>query len=324
VLAVQATHLKTDVLVGGLLFGVPTLICYLFSRRPLRFALGIAGLLLIGGLNEREKGQVLYASRSFFGVHRVVVDSDDRYHLLYHGRVLHGMQSLDPARRREPLTYYQSAGPIGQVLADYGQGPLEKIAVVGLGAGTLACYALPGQQWSYFEIDPTVLKIARDERFFTFLNDSAAPVRVVLGDARLSLTTEPDRQFDLLILDAYSSDAIPVHLVTREALALYLQKLAPGGHLAFHISNTRLDLEPVLADLARDAHVACLTRRDTVVSQQELASGKTVSTWLVMARSADDLVKLAQDPRWRSSRGRDRPVIWTDDHSSLLSILLWR
>jgi hypothetical protein len=324
VLAVHATHFKTSLFVGACLFGLPALICYLFSRQPLRFALGIAGLLLIGGLFDVQRGRVLHAERSFFGVHRVEVDSGGRYHLLFHGQTLHGMQSLEPARRHVPLVYYERSGPAGQVLSDYGMEDSENIAVVGLGAGTLACYAQPGQHWTFFEIDPTVLKLASDERFFTYLRDSAAPVRVVLGDARLSLAAEPDRQFDLLILDAYSSDAIPVHLVTREALALYLGKLAPGGRLLFHTSNIHLDLEPVLADLAGDARVACLTREDTAVSPQELSSGKAASTWLVMARSKADLGKLARDSRWRPSRGRDQPVIWTDDYSSLLSIFRWQ
>ncbi len=257
-------------------------------------------------------------------MHRVEVDSSGRYHLLFNGRTLHGIQSLDPARRREPLVYYERTGPVGQVLFEYGRKSPETIGVVGLGAGTLACYAQPGQQWTFFEIDPTVLKLASDARFFTYLSASAAPARVVLGDARLSLVDEPDRQFDLLILDAYSSDAIPVHLVTREALALYLRKLAPGGRLAFHISNVHLDLEPVLADLARNAGIACLTREDADVTPQEMASGKAASTWLAMARNEGDLAALVRDARWRPSRGRDHPVIWTDDYSSLLSILRWR
>ncbi len=323
VLAVHASRFRSDLLVGGLLFAVPTLVCFLFSRRPLRFALGLAGLLLIGGLYENEKGQILFARRTFFGMHRVMIDADRRYHVLYHGRILHGIQSLDPGRRDEPLTYYARTGPVGDVLAAYGRGPGERIGVVGLGAGTLASYARPGQRWSYFEIDPTVLALARDPRFFTFLRDAAVPVRVVLGDARLSLSGEPDGGFDLLIMDAYSSDAIPVHLVTQEALALYLHKLAPGGRLAFHISNTHLDLEPVLANLARAAGLTALTRADTAVEESELRLGKAASVWLVMARRADDLALLAANPRWHPSRAR-AGAIWTDDYSSVLSILRWQ
>jgi hypothetical protein len=324
VLAVRSTRFQADTIIGTSLFAVPALICYLFSQRPLRFAMGVAGLLLIGRLYDTDHGRVIDAERSFFGVHRVEVDSSDRYHLLFNGQTLHGIQSLDSERRHEPLVYYERSGPVGQVLFNYGRERSEVIAVVGLGAGTLACYAQPGQQWTFFEIDPTVLKLASDRQYFTYLGDSAAPARIVLGDARLSLAAEPDRKYDLLILDAYSSDAIPIHLVTREALALYLRKLAPGGRLAFHISNVHLDLEPVLADLARDAGVACLTREDANILPQELASGKAASTWLVMARSEADLAALARDSRWRPGRGRDQPVIWTDDYSSLLSILRWR
>jgi SAM-dependent methyltransferase len=323
-LAVQATRFRSDLLVGGLLYAVPTLLCFLFSRRPLRFALGLAGLLLIGGLYDNQKGRLLYAQRTFFGVHRVMTDADGRFHVLYHGRILHGIQSLDPARRDEPLTYYARSGPVGDVLAAYGRSPAARIGVVGLGAGTLASYARPGQQWSFFEIDPTVLKLARDDRFFTFLRDAAVPVRVVLGDARLSLAGEPDAGYDLLILDAYNSDAIPVHLVTREALALYLRKLASGGRLAFHISNTHVDLEPVLAALARDAGLVVLVRADTDVPEDEFALGKAPSVWLVMARRAGDLAVLAADPHWLPGSRSERAAIWTDDYSSLLSILRWR
>ena len=169
-----------------------------------------------------------------------------------------------------------------------------------------------------------MLKLARDPRFFTFLRDAAVPVRVVLGDARLSLATQPDGGFDLLILDAYSSDAIPVHLVTREALALYLRKLAPGGRLVFQISNSHVDLEPVLARLARDAGLVALTRADTDVAPAELARGKAASVWLAMARRADGLALLSANPRWHPSRGGAGSAVWTDDYSSVLSILRWQ
>src|SRR5262249_26784205 len=157
-----------------------------------------------------------------------------QYHVLMHGKTVHGVQSLDPARRREALTYFHRTGPIGQLLDVYGRDISTNIAVVGLGAGSLASFGSSKQEWTFYEIDPIVLKLARDERFFSFLRDSAAAVRVVLGDARLSLASARDGRFDLVILDAYSSDAIPVHLVTREALALYLIKLRSGGILAFH------------------------------------------------------------------------------------------
>jgi SAM-dependent methyltransferase len=234
------------------------------------------------------------------------------------------MQSLDPARQREALTYYHRTGPIGDVLAAVGRDPAKKIGAVGLGAGSLASFATPRQAWTYFEIDPVVLKLARDERYFTFLRDTPANLRVVLGDARRSLAAERDAAFDLLILDAYSSDAIPMHLVTREALALYALKLAPGGVLAFHISNLHLDLEPVFGNLARDAHLVCLTRDDTDVPATERALGKSPSVWLVMARNAADFGALSRDSRWVVARVDNGQSVWTDDYSSLLSVFRWR
>ena len=323
VLAVGTSRWRTESAVAGLVFGAPALAAYFLSKRPLRFALGLAALLVAGLFYRGEKGRVLYAERSFFGVHRVTLDPSEKFHLLVHGMTLHGTQSLDRERSRDPLTYYHRTGPIGDVFGQFGRDPFKQIGAVGLGAGSLASYAQPRQPWTYFEIDPVVLKLARDGRYFTFLRDSPAEMRIVLGDARLSLAREPDAKFSLLVLDAYSSDAIPVHLVTREALALYVRKLAPGGVLAFHISNLHLDLEPVFANLARDAQLVCLTREDTALSQQELALGKAPSVWLVMARRADDLDRLAANHLWRPARG-DSAAVWSDDFSSLLSVFRWR
>jgi len=324
VLGVQSSRWRTDAAVTALLVGLPALLCYLFSRRPLRFALGIGAILWTGSFFQREKGTLLYAERSFFGVNRVMLDPAGRFHVLIHGLTVHGRQNLDPARRDEPLTYYTRSGPAGDVLALYGCDARKKIGVVGLGSGSLASYAVRGQSWTYYEIDPVVLKLASDPRYFTFLRDSPADLRVVLGDARLSLAREPDGRFDVLMLDAFSSDAIPVHLVTREALALYGRKLAPGGLLAFHISNLHLDLEPVFANLARDGQLVCLIRYDTVISPAERAAGKSPSVWLVMARRPEDLAPLARDPDWQPARGNDRQAVWTDDYSSLFSVFRWR
>jgi spermidine synthase len=180
---------------------------------------------------------------------------------------------------------------------------------------------VPGQSWTFFEIDPVVVALARDDRFFTFLQESSAELRIVLGDARLSLAHEPG-QFDLLVVDAFSSDAIPIHLVTREAVAIYRQRLASGGLLAFHISNLHLDLEPVLGALARDAELMALVRDDTAVSPAERASGKSPSIWLVMARKPGDLEPLGR--RWRRAGVDDTVRLWTDQYSSLLQIFLGR
>lgn len=323
-LAVRQAPLTPSPAVSALIFGLPALLCFFLSRSPLRFTLGLGAVLLAGSFYEGEKGRVLHTARSFFGVHRVTADPANNSHLLIHGKTLHGRQNRPPALAREPLTYYHRTGPIGQILATYGRDPRTAIGAVGLGAGSLATYAQPAQPWTYFEIDPVVEQLARDPRYFTFLRDSPAALRVVLGDARLTLAAAPEGAFGILVLDAFSSDAIPVHLVSREALALYQRKLAPRGLLACHISNLHLDLEPVFARLAADARLACLVRDDTVVSPAEAAAGKSPSLWLVMARHADDLAELTRDSRWRAARDDSARPVWTDDHSSLLSAFRWR
>ncbi len=324
VLALELTRWRELPAVAGVVFGVLALGAFVVARYPLRFALSVAALLLAGSFYHGEKGRVLHAERSFFGVHRVTLDPTGHFRLLVHGMTLHGQQSLDPARRREPLTYYHRHGPIGDVLAAVARDPAKRIGVVGLGSGSLAAYAAPRQPWTYFEIDPVVEKLARDDRYFTFLRDSPGDIRVVLGDARRSIARERDAAFDGLIVDAYSSDAIPVHLVTREALALYARKLARGGVLAFHISNLHLDLEPVFANLAGEARLVCRVRDDTDVPEPERALGRAPSVWLVMARNAADLGALAHDSRWVAARTDPRQAVWTDDYSSLLSVFRWR
>ena len=305
-------------------FSISAVVCFAFSTRPLRFALGLAAIFLAAPLHHGEHGRVLHVERSFFGVHRVTLAPDGRHHRLVHGKIVHGMQSLDPARRREPLTYYHRTGPIGQVFAALNTNATEAIAVVGLGAGSLASYGLPEQAWTFYEIDPVVERLARDTNYFTFLGDSPARVSVVLGDARLSLASASNGAYRLLVLDAYSSDAIPVHLLTREALALYVRKLAPGGLLAFHISNQHFDLEPVLAVLARDAGLVCRLQDDGNVTPAELAEGKRESTWALMAREPKDFIPLGKGARWLPAETKPGVGAWTDNFSSVLKVFNWR
>jgi predicted methyltransferase len=192
--------------------------------------------------------------------------------------------------------------------------------VIGLGSGALTCYRQPQQQWTYYEIDPSVVQIARDSGYFSYLRECAPDLDIVLGDARLSLAGAPDGRYDLIVLDAYSSDSIPIHLITQEALDLYLRKLAPGGVLAFHISNQYLDLKPVVGGLARHAGLTALAQDDLLLSVEEDASGKSASQWAVMARSPEDLRRLAGDPRWRAIETPPDAPRWTDDYSSALDV----
>ncbi len=314
--------IRTDVL--GLVFGVPALLCFLLSGRPLRFGLSIGAVLLAAQLHHAGQGTLLRAERSFYGIHRVTLDSTGRFHQLFHGNTLHGRQSIEPGREREPLTYYFRDGPIGDLFATFEEPVRRSVAVVGLGSGSLACYAQAGETWTFYELDPVVKRLAEDSRYFTLLRDSTARTDVVLGDARLSLARAAAGQYGLIVLDAYSSDSIPVHLLTREALQLYLNKLAPHGCLVFHISNRHLDLQPVVANLARDAGLLCLVRDEDGISTADEWAGKTPSIWVVMTHAPADAARLAADFKWKSDPGQPRRPVWTDDYSSLLSVVVWR
>jgi len=323
ILGVENFQWAAHPLSQAVMFGVPAILCYSFSTRPLRFGLGLGALLLASSFYTQGAGSVLHRQRTFFGVHSILVDSQERYHLLSHGGTLHGRQSLDPSRECEPLTYYHTTGPLGQLFAALeGRTAQWRVAAVGLGAGSIASYRRPGQEWTFYEVDPTVVQLARDPRFFTYLSKCSTDIEVVLGDARLSLAREPSNHFDLLVLDAYNSDSVPIHLITREALQLYLDKMTDRGLIIFHISNQYLDLTPVVANLAQDLGLVCFLKSDLFLSEQERLLGKEPSQWAIMARHLEDLGDLIDDPGWQRLEGSGGPV-WTDSYSSIFRVLKW-
>jgi spermidine synthase len=197
------------------------------------------------------------------------------------------------------------------------------VAVIGLGAGSAACYGKPGERWTFYEIDPTVLRIAGNTRFFSFLRDCPPKPFVILGDARLTLARAPDGAYDLIILDAYSSDAPPMHLLTLDAVRLYLTKLAPGGVLLFNISNRHLVLEPVVGAIAREAGLVARTRDDARVADAERLAGKVESHWVAMARRTEDLGALRDHALWTAPAAPPEMAPWTDSFASLLSAFRW-
>jgi hypothetical protein len=314
-------------------FSCSMLWCLSFAKRPLRFAAGVAALLAASTLFNPNFGQILHTERNFFGVLRVTDSPNGKFRYLIHGGTLHGSQSLDPARSREPLAYYSLSGPAGSILRalqaktlDASSGNTRKAnwAVVGLGAGSMACYMQPGESLTYYEINPAVETIAQNPRYFTFLDQCAPAAPIVLGDARLKLRGAPEAGYDLIVLDAFSGDMIPMHLVTREALALYLRKLAPGGMIAFHISNLYLELGPTLGALASDAGLVSVLDKDDPIPQSQQDAGTLPSHWLVMARTHADLGALATDPRWMPISVQPGTPVFTDDYSNLLQIIKWK
>jgi SAM-dependent methyltransferase len=316
--AMTARGASAALLLAGM--GVAALLTFGQRRQPLRFGCCVAALfaasVAVGDAGER----VLYATRTFFGVYRVSEDPTHRYHGLAHGTTLHGMQALAPERRQEALTYYHQTGPFGQAWRALPQAAIgREIAVVGLGVGTLATYAGPAQRWTFFEIDPAIEQIARTRNLFSFMDACGDRCRVVIGDARMSLGHMPDHAFDVLVLDAFSSDSIPVHLVTREALSLYLSRLVPDGVLIMHVSNRHLRLGPIVARLAANEGLAGLQQIEA--SGSAWPEGKSGSHWIVMARNRLALGALARDPRWSPLVAASSTPLWTDDFSNILSIL---
>jgi spermidine synthase len=267
---------------------------------------------------------VLLADRSFFGIYKVKRLDDDgrRYHALVDGNTLHGLQDESPARAREPLLYFYRGGPAGQLFAALRTThPTARVGVVGLGAGSLACYGRAGDRWTIFELDPTIDRIARDPSLFTLLRNCQPRAQVVLGDGRLSLAKRPDHSFDLIALDAFQSESVPVHLLTREALAIYTRKLAPHGLIAFNVTNQYLDLHTVLANLARSAGLVAFERDDVHAGR---ANGRAPSRWLAMARSPADLAPIPADAGWHRLAADAGQRLWTDQYSNVLRVLRWK
>ena len=216
------------------------------------------------------------------------------------GTTVHGAQSFAPGQRCEPASYYVREGPLGQ-LFDALDGQAKRVAVIGLGAGGASVYGRAGERWTFYEIDEAVARIAENPRYFTFLRDAKADIRVVLGDGRLKLAEAPDGSFDLFVLDAFSSDSVPVHLLTREAIELYLRKLSPDGLMAFHISNRYLDLRPVVSGNARSLGLPGLSQ-SYAVTRAAARDGAASSIWVLVARNAAALGTLVGRPALEAAR----------------------
>ena len=263
-------------------------------------------------------GKRSHSERNFFGVVRVTRSPNGKFVSLVHGNTIHGQQRADESGPPRPMTYYHERGPMGSLFRSLPAERVRRVGVVGLGTGAVAFYARPGQAWTFFEIDPAVARLAREH--FTFLaNCRADSCEIVLGDARRKLTQTPDGSFDVIILDAFSSDAIPVHLLTREALQLYVNKLAPGGVLAMHVSNNHLDLPPLVNRLAADHDPPLVARYcHDLPSESEKADGKSASQWMVLARSSADLGPMARGPTWQPVREPHPGPISRDDFANLL------
>jgi hypothetical protein len=280
--------------------------------------LGVTGCAVYDGL--RSQRDVRVATRSFYGVLRVKeYDIGGEAHLrrLVHGTIMHGEQYLTEPARRNLTTYYQEPSGIGAAIHSKQDRPM-RVGVIGLGTGTIAAYGRKGDVYRFYDIDVRVMQLAKSE--FTYLADSAAAIELALGDARLVLEREPPQGFDVLAVDAFSSDAIPVHLITREALGTYLNHVAKEGIVAFHVSNRFLDLVPVVARIAKEQGAYAVVVRDDPDEEED--SSRSRSDWVLVSRDpaalkTDRIVEAGAEP------AADRPEwrTWTDDYSNLIQIL---
>jgi hypothetical protein len=312
---------------------------------PLALAAAAAALFVAGAVRSPLAGHTLLSVRTFFGVLRVRDAPGPKFlatagphageemslpmHGLYNGTTLHGTQVMRPGKPPAPTTYYHPSGPIGRAFealrADPQRPPLRRVGIVGLGVGSLAAYAKPGERFTFFEIDPAVVRIAEDSALFSFLHDCTGTVDVVVGDGRIALQAEPDGEFDLLVIDAFSSDAVPIHLLTREALALDLRKTSSGGLVAFHLSSNFFALAPVVAEAAASLGVEGIYWDDEDLSTAQIVTAKQPSRWALVARDSRALSSIVGRYPWvplATQRGPEgeRPL-WTDRYSSPLSVL---
>jgi hypothetical protein len=327
--------LLPPVLVGGATAGLLTVVgdggtlrwivlvaaglaCLSLLRSPLRFGLAVGLALAAVWAVGVGDASIIQRERSFYGINSVVSPPGAFVHALKNGSTIKATQLLlDPA---VPTTYYAHSGPMGQLLDDL---PDRRVAsrgaVVGLGAGTMACLSRPGDRWMFFEADPSVIRMARDNELFSYLRDCRGDFDVKPGDGRLSLKRRADGDFGLIVVDALAAEAVPVHLLTRQAVALYEHKLSSHGVLAFNATTPHLDLAPVLGNVARANGLSCYLQQDTQVTRRDV--GKFPSRWIAMARRRADLGRVARDKRWQACPTDAHARTWTDDYSNVTAAL---
>ena len=307
-------------------FGLAALACWCFKGRPHRFGLAMLAVFGAGGVLETGWSRNEATLRNFFGITRVTRDAGGKFRQLMHGNTFHGRQHLEAGLRSVPLTYYHPQGPVGDVFralrgrAGEGEGRGLRIGVIGLGVGSLCAYGQPGDSMTFYEIDPAVIEVAGRREWFSYVAESpSGPPRIVVGDGRLRLMEERDARYDLLVLDAFSSDSIPVHLLTVEAFALYRARLAPGGVLLVHVSNRYLGLEPVVAAAAAALGMTSRGNED----DNPTAAGQEASHWVLVASQETDLGMLRRSVQWKACEAGPGARPWTDERASLWSAWKW-
>ncbi len=306
---------------------VPAAVCWVFMHRPMRYAL-VVGALTAATLicYEKNADQSLYAGRNFYGTKRVVINEQRTIHTFIHGATVHGVQDLRPKGADVPRTYFHPDGLVGDVFRVINRETgSKKIAVVGLGVGSMASpiYAQKSSQFTFYEIDPDVARIAANPAYFTFMDRCPNKPEVILGDGRLTIANATDHHYDAIFLDAFSSDAVPTHLLTREAVQIYASKLKEDGILVFNMSNRYLDLSPLLAGLAYDGGFECIKREDIVSDVITKKTGRFPSKFMVLSRNERVIRTLQNTENWKVPPKRDGNPIWTDKYTNVFELMTW-
>jgi hypothetical protein len=319
---------------GGMVI-VILAVALIFAHDPLRFAGLVAmTLMFIHVYDDDRIGRV--SIRSFFGVHKIVDTPGSEYRVLMHGTTIHGAQKVrdadgNPLRGRpESITYYQPKSGIGQTIkaARERKGGPIRIAAVGLGTGSVACLTEPGDKLTFFEIDPSVVRISTEDRYFTFVANCAPEANIILGDARLTMADVADGQFDVIVVDAFSSDAIPIHLLTQEAMAIYLRKAAPDGLIALHVSNRHLELSSVVTGIAAANNAIARVPKpgsdagDNDEDEVSDSAYRYSTNVVTVGRNEDAFGPLAEREKWETLERDPKQRVWTDDYSNLIGALL--
>lgn len=317
-----AINAESMVIKGVLTFIALTGLAFTLNKRWV-FGVTIAVTLLFsppGDLWEFITSKVVHQDRNFFGVMRVI-DTEDNQRIFVHGTTIHGTQSLEKGFEQTPMSYYANSSPIADMFQYAGEYfGKQKIAVLGLGVGVTACFDKEGRSFDFFEIDPGIIQIAEDPKYFTFLSGCGSPYKIIEGDARLTLGFKEDKTYDFILADAYSSDNIPVHLITREAVALYLSKLKPEGMLGFNISNSYLDIEPVLAEIADSFGIKGYAKfsKGKVIEGLDTKSNDTAAFAFALNDQQEEFLI---SNGWTPAQKRKGVGLWTDTFSNIVGVL---
>lgn len=321
--ALFALYSGNSIVIGNVCAGV--IAFFLLLNVNTRWLFAVSGMIVLiafaPGLVNRVTidHDTIHVSRNFFGILKVVDQEKER--LLMHGTTTHGTQALLEDYRLTRLSYYGKTSPLNDVFDyhDLRESP-QNMAVVGLGIGVVACYTKEGRHYDFYEIDKDVVDIAENEKYFTFLSDCGSPYDIILGDGRLQIAKQPEETYDLIVLDAFSSDNIPVHLITKEAVELYLSRLKEGGFLVFNVSNNYLDIEPVLAKIAESLNVQAYAHSRMGEDIGDTGLFSYPSHWVVLS-SSNRVIDFLEDRGWSAANTRPGVNVWTDTFSNIVSVL---